>query len=257
MMAQHKFRSHGFECPPNVYQVLIISDIIVTSIFGSMTHLKDNHLLLVLVYGIFFYISLIFVVYYWVKASNADPTDPVVLANRAALMGNMPFDSSRYESMCTICSTSVGDNSKHCGSCNRCVERFDHHCIWLNNCIGKKNYKFFIKLIISLFIHELTILTASIRLIFLYFSSEGLENYYGLEIMAVEIFLTVQGAALGLFLLNLILLHLWLYKKGLTTYELIKLRSKKKKRIHSIGPTEIVNPKVTVPQSPKYLNDNN
>ena len=31
----------------------------------------------------------------------------------------------------------------HCGRCNRCVDYMDHHCIFTDNCIAKKNYRFF------------------------------------------------------------------------------------------------------------------
>lgn len=43
----------------------------------------------------------------------------------------------------------VKENTKHCRTCNKCVEGFDHHCSWLNNCIGRKNYKFFFHLVTS------------------------------------------------------------------------------------------------------------
>ncbi|KAJ0454161.1 putative protein S-acyltransferase [Helianthus annuus] len=44
-----------------------------------------------------------------------------------------------------LSTTSIVD----CRVCDKCVDRFDHHCRWLNNCVGKKNYKKFFTLMIS------------------------------------------------------------------------------------------------------------
>ncbi len=45
---------------------------------------------------------------------------------------------------CHVCLVHVTEKAKHCSSCNKCIYAFDHHCIWLNTCIGGKNYRLFL-----------------------------------------------------------------------------------------------------------------
>ena len=46
---------------------------------------------------------------------------------------------------CPKCLVKKGKTLKHCVTCDQCCEEFDHHCYWVNNCIGKYNYKYFIE----------------------------------------------------------------------------------------------------------------
>jgi hypothetical protein len=49
--------------------------------------------------------------------------------------------SIRY---CDKCDIIKPDRCHHCSVCGTCILKMDHHCPWVNNCVGYSNYKYFV-----------------------------------------------------------------------------------------------------------------
>lgn len=79
--------------------------------------------------------------------------------------------------MCPDCEVLRTTRSKHCATCNRCVERFDHHCPWINNCVGINNHNPYLVFIGSLLIILFLILISSVVML----SDDCMPNEYPSE----------------------------------------------------------------------------
>uniref|UniRef100_A0ACD5Z8H6 Uncharacterized protein n=1 Tax=Avena sativa TaxID=4498 RepID=A0ACD5Z8H6_AVESA len=86
-----------------------------------------------------------------------EPLLKTELDNPALLAGN-------WSQLCITCKIVRPVRSKHCSTCDRCVEQFDHHCPWVSNCIGKKNkWEFFMFITLEVFAMIITGSAAIIR----------------------------------------------------------------------------------------------
>lgn len=50
---------------------------------------------------------------------------------------------------CETCFNNRPPKSTHCKTCNRCVNGFDHHCVALNNCVGRRNIRTFYTFLVA------------------------------------------------------------------------------------------------------------
>ncbi|KAL3523490.1 hypothetical protein ACH5RR_016324 [Cinchona calisaya] len=65
-----------------------------------------------------------------------------------SLLSNQENKNSRvYQRHCDKCSAHKPPRAHHCRVCRRCILRMDHHCVWINNCVGHRNYKSFVVLV--------------------------------------------------------------------------------------------------------------
>ena len=72
-----------------------------------------------------------------------DPTDVGVQFAQSPSRELTQCQIAALVCFCQQCQARVSPCSQHCTLCNRCTYGFDHHCVWVNNCVGQDNYRWF------------------------------------------------------------------------------------------------------------------
>ncbi|CAH1989992.1 unnamed protein product [Acanthoscelides obtectus] len=58
-------------------------------------------------------------------------------------------EDCQFLQMCGVCDGYKAPRSHHCRKCGRCVLKMDHHCPWINNCVGWGNHAHFTCFLLS------------------------------------------------------------------------------------------------------------
>lgn len=57
---------------------------------------------------------------------------------------NEKIVGTKFRKYCKRCKSFKPIRAHHCSICSRCIVKMDHHCPWVNNCIGVGNHKLFL-----------------------------------------------------------------------------------------------------------------
>lgn len=171
------------------------------------------------------------------KAAFSDPGiiyckyyDKDILPSRLPVMTNQGGYLRQYR-YCESCFIIRPFRSTHCGDCNNCVERFDHHCPWIGNCAGKRNYIYFYIFMVSLNILTLFIIAICAYhiadTVIKYQNDNSITNSINKQALAlsectISLFLIIYCTLSMLFTTGLAIYHTKLISHNITTKEELK-----------------------------------
>lgn len=127
--------------------------------------------------------------------------------------------------VCTECKIVRPPRSRHCYYCGRCVYRYDHHCQWVNNCVGLYNNNYFFTFLILIVL--LCIIVDYIAITdFIYPEDKGLVREKTSQPPAA---ITILISTIALYPVSLLLsVQIKNYSSNLTSSERLSRNSKKR-----------------------------
>lgn len=83
-------------------------------------------------------------------AASSDP-GIITRQNHYYAMRHYPYNHVIFHpgSVCRTCQLYKPARSKHCSVCKACIAKHDHHCIWINNCVGHNNTRHFLAFLMA------------------------------------------------------------------------------------------------------------
>ncbi|KAF5862670.1 Eukaryotic peptide chain release factor GTP-binding subunit [Aspergillus alliaceus] len=120
---------------------------------------------------------------------------------------------------CKTCNIWRPPRCYHCRVCDNCIETLDHHCVWLNNCVGRRNYRYFFTFVSSSTVLALFLIGASLAHILVYRSQEGISFGAAIDKWRVPWAMVLYGAIAAPYPASLWAYHLFLVGRGETTRE--------------------------------------
>lgn len=136
-----------------------------------------------------------------------------------------PDQQARGYRWCETCKVIRPPRSSHCQYCNNCVMMFDHHCPFVGNCVGKRNYPFFSGFLVSTSCLGFAVVSgAAIYYLDVEHAGGQPHDRLGLQGPALLALLALLGAptaALLLGVFGLTAFHAFLACRGRTTKEVL------------------------------------